>query len=245
MTRLLLLASLLLCASPSFAAITEVQAPTENNYAGCGGVTTCDFAFGSNVTSGNVLVVGSDISSTTTQTPSGIGAGCSATTWTLQGTAQTSHTLRVWTGYASGSGACTVRITVGVATTVGQLLAEYSGVDSTIAVDATGQGSGTLTTITVNASPSARRNSEWGITIWGDVASSNPAATGWTSVIGSNFHGWLKQTGIALNTAVQFAGTGFPNGSEQDVIVITLEPPPTTNGGFGGAGGFGGHGGIG
>src|SRR5580704_18346399 len=82
--------------------ITEQEAPITNNFTGT------SLAFGSNVTSGWMLLVGADENNTTTPTIGGSGSGCSSTTWTLRNSyTATSPNTFVWTGIASGTGACT------------------------------------------------------------------------------------------------------------------------------------------
>ena len=121
MRKLILLAFWLATLLPSQGVVARrvrrvvSAAPTVTQYhiaAGAGGTSTT-IAFSSSVTSGRILVPWAKAGGTTTSwnTATGSGAGCSGTTFAAQGSPSTGGDAEaLWVGTASGTGACTITI---------------------------------------------------------------------------------------------------------------------------------------
>lgn len=213
--------------------IAVVQALAGNNFSGCSGVTTCDYAYGSNVGSNHALVVAGFGSAGEVLTISGSGAGCSSTSWgtpvskTLVGALD----IYVWAGIASGSGPCTAAIgTSGTTDTVGVILGEYSGVNTSTPIDTNGTGgaSGVQNyTLSITAGSATSASGDYGIAFWASNFDSNsPTASSWTSQVNQTFIGAFSQASITNGTTVTFSGSPFNTNDDGGVVgvMITLLP---------------------
>ncbi len=204
---------------------TPVQA-SGNGYAGCGaGSSFCDFAYASDVTAGNLLILGIDTNAQTTNTITTTGSGCASSTFALrQSYTATNPTAALRTAISSGNGPCSVRVTLDAAWTsaIGMGLAEVACSPGPCAYDAGSISNAASGTNTVTATAATSRGGEYAFAYWAD-GSSTVTSSGWANAYTpSAFDGALYLNGVASNTTVSAAFAGFTGAST--VALITISP---------------------